>query len=202
MQLPGLLYNLKRWARQATIILMTTGVAIVAVNVAIYEVLVRFPQLEETKAARITRESDARLESLQREHATEWLAVTDPAELQAFFVERAEYSVTPLVYEDFTLFKPIPWKGRFFNFVDAGYRKVSDQGPWPPSKEYFNIFFFGGSTTMGVGPDWATVPSYLQAQLHTNHIKGKPARVYRARRVFFDAGAHPVSAVTVVKDRA
>jgi hypothetical protein len=97
-----------------------------------HEVLVRFPQLQDTKSARITRDFNDRFSRLQGEHVMEWLAITDPADLQAFFVENAEHSVSQLVYEDFTHFKMIPWKGRFFNFVDAGYREVSDQGPWPP----------------------------------------------------------------------
>jgi hypothetical protein len=45
---------------------------------------------------------------------------------------------------------------------EPGYRLSRDPGPWPPSAENFNVFFFGGSTSFGVGPYWATVASYLQ----------------------------------------
>ena len=59
-----------------------------------------------------------------------------------------------------------------------GFRHGRDQGPWPISPDFFNIFFFGGSTTLNVGPDWTFIPSYPQASL----AAGKKIKVYNLGR--------------------
>ena len=72
----------------------------------------------------------------------------------------------PYAYEPFTQFKERPFRGRFVNVSEAGYRLSKDQGPWPPENDPYNIFLFGGSTTFGYGlPDDQTIASYLQEHL-------------------------------------
>jgi len=85
-------------------------------------------------------------------------------------------------YEDFTMFRMRPCKGLFFSFSEHGFRNGADQGPWPPGRDYCNIFVFGGSTTMGTGPDWTTVPSRLQEYLNDSGRLKKPVRVYNFGR--------------------
>ena len=69
----------------------------------------------------------------------------------------------PHVYEPYTQFKERTFHGKYVNVHETGFRYVKDQGPWPPDKNNFNIFVFGGSTTFNYGlPDYQTIPSYLQ----------------------------------------
>ena len=82
------------------------------------------------------------------------------------------------VYEDFVGFTTPAYSGRLVNFHAAKFRHVRNQGPWPISPQFFNIFFFGGSTTQNVGPDWTSIPSYLQEELDGQPIDGRPIRVY------------------------
>jgi len=72
----------------------------------------------------------------------------------------------PWVYEDFVHFKERPFQSKYVNVTTSGFRKVKDQGPWPPDPNNINVFVFGGSTTFGWGlPDEQTVPSFLQQSL-------------------------------------
>jgi hypothetical protein len=72
----------------------------------------------------------------------------------------------PLIYEPYTQFAEAPFRGRFVNVSEAGFRLIQDQGPWPPDKKNLNVFVFGGSTTFGYGvADGETIPSALQQKL-------------------------------------
>jgi hypothetical protein len=76
-------------------------------------------------------------------------------------------------YDPITQLRPRPLSGRYLNVAPGGFRRVRDQGPWPPDKSALNIFVFGGSTAFGVMlDDDHTIPSYLQQQ-----IGGGPKRV-------------------------
>jgi len=69
----------------------------------------------------------------------------------------------PYEYESFTEFKERPFKGKYVNISEYGFRAVKNQGPWPPDKKNFNIFLFGGSTSFGYGvADSETTASYLE----------------------------------------
>jgi len=70
------------------------------------------------------------------------------------------------VFEPFVMFQEAPFQGRYVNVATNGFRRVPNQGPWPPAKENFNIFVFGGSTMFGYGvADDQTVPARLQERL-------------------------------------
>lgn len=73
----------------------------------------------------------------------------------------------PLVYAPFVEFREAPFKGRWVNVDEAGFRASQEQGPWPPAKE--SVFVFGGSTTFGYGvPDGETIASFLQEELRAS----------------------------------
>ena len=164
-------------ARTFLVVVMTVIVLALA-NLACFAFFYFYPGALEPESARITREFNARFVAEQGSHAIEWLALDSNDELQAFSAENTEHSVIGSAYRDFAHFETAPWKGRFFNFHPEGFREVKNSGPWPPSSKNYNVFFFGGSTTMGIGPDWATIPSYFQAQLEGRVIDGRPVKAY------------------------
>jgi hypothetical protein len=97
---------------------------------------------------------------------------------------RKEYSKAESgshIYESFVEFRHPVVSGRYINIDAAGFRHGKDQGPWPLSAEFLNIFFFGGSTALNVGPDWTTIASYLQADLNRHNLE-KPVRIYNFGR--------------------
>jgi hypothetical protein len=60
----------------------------------------------------------------------------------------------PRQFEPFTQFREEPVEGKFVHVDKEGFRRSSNQGPWPPSPDALNTFVFGGSTTFGYGlPD-------------------------------------------------
>jgi len=63
-----------------------------------------------------------------------------------------------------TTYRPIPCSGQFVNITEAGYRRIGNdvQGPLADGSRSLYIFFFGGSTTLNVGPDWTAIPRHLQ----------------------------------------
>ncbi len=66
-------------------------------------------------------------------------------------------------YDPITQLRLRPLHGRYVNVEAGGFRRVRDQGPWPPDRSALNIFVFGGSTTFGfLVADDQTIASYLQ----------------------------------------
>ena len=93
--------------------------------------------------------------------------------------ERQKYE-----YEPMAQFKEAPYKGRFVNVSEHGFRQGKEPAVWPPNPEAFNIFVFGGSTTFGYGlPDWQTIPAVLQKKLRAKGVKN--AAVYNFGRGYF-----------------
>ncbi len=90
----------------------------------------------------------------------------------------------PFEYESFTQFKERPYKGRFVNIDKNGFRVSKNQGPWPPNRDSYNIFIFGGSTAFCYGlPDDQTIASYLQEALSAT--TAYDIRVYNFARGFY-----------------
>ena len=83
----------------------------------------------------------------------------------------------PYIFEDFTLFKEQPFKGRYVNVDINGFRLSSYQGIWPPDKEKdYSIFVFGSSSGFGYGvSDSETVASFLQEGLLKVGLKRRPS---------------------------
>ncbi len=86
------------------------------------------------------------------------------------------------IFEPYTLFKERPFKGKYVNVSENGFRIVKDQGPWPPDTNNFNIFLFGGSTTFNYGvPDDHTIASRIQQCLSLS-LRNKRVCVYNFGR--------------------
>jgi hypothetical protein len=82
------------------------------------------------------------------------------AEIERLLVETKALSY---IYEPFTQFREAPCQGACVNISSNGFRIIQGQGPWPPSPDNYNVFVFGGSTTLGCGvADGETVPSRLR----------------------------------------
>jgi len=72
-------------------------------------------------------------------------------------------------FRHYGLLGTYPCTTRHFNFTEHGFRSNGSEQPWPPSRETINIFFFGGSTTLGYNiEDSQTIPACLQKYLKEN----------------------------------
>jgi hypothetical protein len=75
--------------------------------------------------------------------------------------------------------------GTFVNVDSHGFRLGANQGPWPLSDEFFNVFVFGSSTAFGFGvADRDTISSYLQIELARLGLPKEP-RTYNFGRAAF-----------------
>ena len=75
-------------------------------------------------------------------------------------------------------------RGPYVNISSNGFRMTQGQGPWPPSPDHYNVFVFGGSTTLGFGvADGETVPSRLRECL-ARHFR-EQVSVYNFGRVAY-----------------
>lgn len=55
---------------------------------------------------------------------------------------------------------------QYFNMSPHGFRSIGEQQPWPPAAEAINVFFFGGSTTLGYNvEDKHAIPYFLRQRL-------------------------------------
>lgn len=84
----------------------------------------------------------------------------NPDEIKAIWKETAARSSQ---YDPYTQFRERPYQGKYIQVDQQGFRHTKNQAPWPPGKDQFNIFFFGGSTGFGWGlPSEETIASHLQ----------------------------------------
>lgn len=144
---------------------------------AIY--LRKHPELLQTHADRINENTRGIRETMiTPERAIAWYDLKSPDEVKPMWDEAYRAGA---IFESYVHFGPRPLAGKYYGVTEHGYRLVKDAGPWPLSGEFVNVFFFGGSTSFGVGPYWATVASYLQEELNSNTGK-RPVRVYNFGR--------------------
>lgn len=89
----------------------------------------------------------------------------------------------PLTYDPFTQFKEKPVQTKYVHISENGFRETGDRAPWPPDRESYNIFIFGGSTTFGYSlPDDHTIPAQLQRLFDGRQAPRKRVRVYNFAR--------------------
>lgn len=87
-------------------------------------------------------------------------------------------------YEPLAQFKERAFSGSFVNVSEHGFRKNGHEQPWPPDKDAYTIFVFGGSTTFSYGlPDAQAVPVRIEAALQTRGLE--KADVYNFGRAYF-----------------
>jgi hypothetical protein len=121
-----------------------------------------------------------RFEGDLKRYVDDWFALRD-GDWEAFASEYRAGAANAYAYEPFSEFKHPARSGRFINISPHGFRNGVDQGAWPPEKDFVNIFFFGASSLFGVGPDWASIPSYLQEILNEPRSR-KQVRLYNFGR--------------------
>ncbi|MBF0175018.1 MAG: SGNH/GDSL hydrolase family protein [Magnetococcales bacterium] len=87
-------------------------------------------------------------------------------------------------YEPFVQFRETAFSGTYVQVASVGFRNSGTPLPWPPDKEGWNVFLFGGSTTFGYGiEDGETIAAHLQPLLSGQG--GRPVRVYNFGQGFY-----------------
>jgi hypothetical protein len=164
-----------------TIYVVGVLLALLAINFICWAVFRRWPRLLVSENEQLGLDYISRFEGELKKYIPEWFDIK--AEDWPHFIQEYRRCETGgHIYEPFTQFRHPPLKGRFLNNHLAGFRHILNQGPWPISDEYFNVFFFGGSTTLNVGPDWTSIPSFFQAIVNQRRAGAKPVRVYNFGR--------------------
>lgn len=118
-----------------------------------------------------------------RERGWQAIAAAYPQWSEADLRQLLEESSWIYDFEAFTQLRIRARSGRFVTIDPAGFRHGANQQPWPPRRDAFNVFVFGGSNALGSGlPDGETIPSRLQELLR----KVRPdAAVYNFGRSYF-----------------
>lgn len=156
--------------RTAALILLNTSILLLVVNVVLF---VYF---------QVSRR-DTNSNVVFEKYGAAWVTSRYP-ELNGEQVQEllAETWSLHLTYEPYTEFRERPFQGTWVTVDPRGFRVSHNQGPYPPSEEYFNVFVFGGSTTFGYGlPNDSTIPSYVQELLPSPQT----VRVYNWGRGFY-----------------
>jgi hypothetical protein len=138
-----MLAKLKSVVVSFSVISLLTIALFVLLNVICGMLSRAFPTLMLTRSEKITKDLHMQFSARNAGQLAKWLAISDPAEVQGFLAEAGGQYLTGLAYEDFTHFKLPVFKGKFINFTEAGFREIKNQGPWPPSPDYYNVFFRG-----------------------------------------------------------
>lgn len=148
------------------------------------------PQFLMSAADRINENTRAVRESMVAgDRAVQWYDIRDAAEVPALWTE---FYGAGAEFESYTHFRGRTFRGQYYGTTPAGYRLSRVEGPWPPVPANFNVFFFGGSTSFGVGPYWATVASYLQEVMDASGRYNRPVRVYNFGRSGYQSSQEQV----------
>jgi len=153
----------------------------VAANVLAYAIFRQFPSLLLSENERLQKQHLGHLSGPLLRYIPEWFDIK-AEEWKGFCTEYRRWFTAFTVYDDFVVFKHPARRNKYINVSESGFRIGTTQGPWPPSSDFYNVFFFGGSTTIHVGPDWTTIPNHLQDILNASNAVPKPARIYNFGR--------------------
>jgi hypothetical protein len=138
------------------------------------------PDILLSRAERINENTrSVREKMIPPDKIAEWYDFTSADELQPMW---DEYYKAGAAFESYVHYRSRTLIGDYYGMREEGFRNVRDQGPWPLDVSNYNVFFFGGSTSFGVGPYWGTVASYLQEELNSTDKFGRPVKVYNFGR--------------------
>ncbi|MBP2294285.1 SGNH/GDSL hydrolase family protein [Azospirillum rugosum] len=137
------------------------------------------PTLLLTENERLQIDLFSRYDGELAAYRAEWYGLREE-EWSDFVAETLHFGATTIRHEAFTGHKLAAYSGKYYNMSPDGYRKLPSQGEWPPDEQCLNIFFFGGSTAFNQGPDWTSIPGYLQDALDGK--QDRPVRVYNFGR--------------------
>lgn len=170
------------WSQIALVVDLLV-ICFVALNFLCWIVFKMAPRVFVPENERLKFEYFSRFGGELKPHIQAWFGI-DAKDWPAFAKEIDEHILNATEYEDFTVYRQIPYMGRFVNISEHGYRSIGAdrQGPWPIDCRNYNIFFFGGSTTLNVGPDWTSIPRYLQDELMAHHGTDRNICVYNFGR--------------------
>lgn len=172
-----------------SITIVLVPVFFITINYISYLILSSYPELTQSHADRINKETiDEREKLVPTETIQEWYDLESAEEIGAMW---EEFYSTGAEFESYTHFKSKSLLGNYYGVTEHGFRQVKDQVAWPPSDENYNIFFFGGSTSFGVGPYWATIASYLQEELR-EHLNNPRIAMYNFGRSGYQSSQETV----------
>lgn len=136
-----------------------------------------------SRAERINENTRAVREAMiPTDKITEWYDLERREHLKPMW---DEFYTSGVEFESYVHYRSRPVLGDFYRMTEAGYRQVKNQGAQPINEDNFNVFFFGGSTSFGVGPYWATVASYLQEELNDRGVANGNVRFYNFGRSWY-----------------
>ena len=172
--------SVARYVSIVCVTLVATGLGLVAGNYVAEAYLRANPEILMTYEDRVNENTRAvREKMIPQDKITEWYALDSPEEVKPMW---AEFYGAGAEFESYTHYRSRPLVGKYYGATEAGYRMTRDPGPWPIQEGNFNVFFFGGSTSFGVGPYWATVASYLQDAMNESGGVDRPVYVYNFGR--------------------
>ncbi len=140
----------------------------------------RHPRILMSEADRINENTRAvREKMIPPDRAVLWYDLKSADEVRPMW---DEFYHAGAMFESYVHFRTRPLIGKYYGATEAGYRLSRDPGPWPPDPKNFNVLFFGGSTSFGVGPYWATVASYLEDAMNSSGDFPRKVYVYNFGR--------------------
>jgi hypothetical protein len=164
----------------AAVTVFTTIACLVVANGLAQSFLRSHPEILMTAADRQNENTRAiREQMIPPEEAKIWYDLDAGGEVKAMW---DEFYNAGAVFQSYVHFRSRPLVGKYYGVTEAGYRLLRDAGPWPPDRNNINVFFFGGSTSFGVGPYWATVASYLQDVMNRSGTFDRKVYVYNFGR--------------------
>lgn len=160
--------------------IVTTIVVLLIGNQFAQAYLRTHPRLLMTAADRLNENTRAiREKMIPPDKAKLWYDLKAAGEVKAMWNEFYDAGV---MFQSYVHYRSKPFRGTYYGVTEAGYRLTREPGPWPPDPKNFNVFFFGGSTSFGVGPYWATVASYLQDEMNASGKIKRKVFVYNFGR--------------------
>jgi hypothetical protein len=170
-------YRFIRLWCDASLILMNIVVLFVLVNLACWII--------SAVQSNLQRESGDPIAPFKFKEFNEALAPVYP-EMSPAVVTKLLHDTRriPQQYEPYVQHRESFFQSKYVNVLPPGMRRTQNQGPWPPLKDEYRVFLFGGSTTFGYGvTDEQTIASHLQDVLRNQ--ANIPARCYNFGRAYY-----------------